>query len=232
MVGHSAIRRLAMGGEANKRAATSDEVETMAGLLRDGLEAGGLGFSSSWARTHNDADGQMVPSRYASTAELMRAVPGHRRARRDLAGVPADGRARSSRGPRSSWPTCPSRRSGRSTGTSSSSRRPMQPASKTSCRPGMWPASAGGKVIALTIPKISGIRLSFASGFVLDAMPGWETVMGLPRVVQEGDPGRPRCPCGAERRRASAHQPDARAGRLGDASRIFDVVQPPRISDT
>src|SRR5207244_12982885 len=39
----------------------------------------------------------------------------------------------------------------------------------------------GAKVVALTIPHSFGVRLSFASGFVLDAMPGWEEAMLLPR---------------------------------------------------
>jgi N-acyl-D-aspartate/D-glutamate deacylase len=39
----------------------------------------------------------------------------------------------------------------------------------------------GGKVVGLTIPHSFGVRLSFASGFVLDAMPGWEEAMLLPR---------------------------------------------------
>jgi N-acyl-D-aspartate/D-glutamate deacylase len=41
--------------------------------------------------------------------------------------------------------------------------------------------SRGGKVVALTIPMNFGIRLSLASGFILDAMPGWEEPMLLPR---------------------------------------------------
>ena len=40
-------------------------------LLRVGLEAGAFGFSSSWARTHNDADGHMVPSRFATRDEIV-----------------------------------------------------------------------------------------------------------------------------------------------------------------
>ncbi|HMC68181.1 MAG TPA: D-aminoacylase, partial [Mycobacteriales bacterium] len=40
----------------------------------------------------------------------------------------------------------------------------------------------GGKVVALTIPHSFGVRLSFASGFVLDAIPGWEEAMLLPRA--------------------------------------------------
>jgi len=41
----------------------------MQDALRTSLAAGGLGFSSSYARTHNDDEGNMVPSRYASTHE-------------------------------------------------------------------------------------------------------------------------------------------------------------------
>ena len=36
-------------------------------------------------------------------------------------------------------------------------------------------------MVALLVPMGIGIRLSFASGFVLDAMPGWEGPMLLPR---------------------------------------------------
>jgi N-acyl-D-aspartate/D-glutamate deacylase len=190
MVGHSAIRRVAMGADANKRAATADEIETMSRLLREGLEAGGLGFSSSWARTHNDAAGQMVPSRHANTEELFQLC----RVTGEFAGTSLEFLPMV--GAFEPW-----------------AKELMADMSVAAQRPLNWnilvinQANAagienqlsagdvardrGGKVIALTIPKISGIRLSFASGFVLDAMPGWETVMGLPRSYKKailGDP--------------------------------------------
>ena len=71
MVGHSAIRRVAMGTAATERAATGDELETMKRLLREGLAAGGLGFSSTWSSSHSDADGRPVPSRLAPAEELI-----------------------------------------------------------------------------------------------------------------------------------------------------------------
>src|SRR4029450_9238143 len=71
MVGHSTIRRLVMGDAASERHATPEEIEAMAILLREGLAAGGLGFSSTWAATHNDGDGVPVPSRHAATYELV-----------------------------------------------------------------------------------------------------------------------------------------------------------------
>ena len=62
LVGHSALRRVVMGVEATERSATGAELEQMEGLLRDGLAAGGIGFSSSWGINHSDADGKPVPS--------------------------------------------------------------------------------------------------------------------------------------------------------------------------
>ncbi len=63
MVGHSALRRVVMRGDAGRRAATPDELEQMKTLLRVGLDAGGLGFSTSGNIAHNDGEGNMVPSR-------------------------------------------------------------------------------------------------------------------------------------------------------------------------
>src|SRR5689334_18105106 len=54
LVGHCAIRRLVMGEDSTKGAATPEQLEQMERLLAESLRAGGLGFSSSWARTHND----------------------------------------------------------------------------------------------------------------------------------------------------------------------------------
>ena len=71
MVGHSAIRRSVMGGAASEREATATELDAMRAMLRTSLAAGGLGFSSSIAESHNDADGEPVPSRHASHDELV-----------------------------------------------------------------------------------------------------------------------------------------------------------------
>src|ERR1700722_2967555 len=39
--------------------------------MQEGLAAGGLGFSSPWSRSHNDHDGNPVPSRSATRSELL-----------------------------------------------------------------------------------------------------------------------------------------------------------------
>ena len=49
MVGHSAIRRVVMGDAATSRHATGDELQRMMALLRDGLAAGAMGFTSTWS---------------------------------------------------------------------------------------------------------------------------------------------------------------------------------------
>ncbi len=71
MVGHSALRAAVMGADANQRHATAAEIEAMAALLRRGLQAGGVGFSSTDSSTHTDADDRPVPSRHASRDEFV-----------------------------------------------------------------------------------------------------------------------------------------------------------------
>jgi N-acyl-D-aspartate/D-glutamate deacylase len=66
MVGHSALRRAVMGERAVGHEATDAELEAMCALLATSLREGGMGFSSTVSPTHNDGDGQPVPSRHAS----------------------------------------------------------------------------------------------------------------------------------------------------------------------
>lgn len=71
LVGHSTLRRAVMGAAATEREATPAELESMREILRASIGAGGLGFSTSWAHTHNDHLGNKVPSRYAADDEVM-----------------------------------------------------------------------------------------------------------------------------------------------------------------
>jgi len=65
-VGHSALRRHAMGDDAGTRRATTDEIGVMQELLVDALDAGAVGFSSSQLDMHVDQYGQPVPSNLAA----------------------------------------------------------------------------------------------------------------------------------------------------------------------
>jgi N-acyl-D-aspartate/D-glutamate deacylase len=70
MAGHSTIRRLVMGDRAVGETATPVDLEAMAAVLDAALTDGALGFSTSQASTQPDADGQPVPSRWATGSEL------------------------------------------------------------------------------------------------------------------------------------------------------------------
>ncbi|HEX4016702.1 MAG TPA: amidohydrolase family protein [Frankiaceae bacterium] len=180
MVGHSAIRRIVMGTEATERPSTPDELVAMERLLHEGLDAGGFGFSSSWARTHNDADQKMVPSRYATREEILALckVTGQHPGT-SIEFIPMVG-------PFDDWAI------ELMADMSATAGRPLNwnvltvmasnaEQSRNKLRAGDIARERGGKVVALTIPMNFGIRLSLASGFILDAMPGWEEPMLLPR---------------------------------------------------
>lgn len=69
LIGHSAIRHYVMGDECQGREATGDEIEVMASVLRDGMEAGALGLSISQNRAHYDPQGVLIPAIWANEEE-------------------------------------------------------------------------------------------------------------------------------------------------------------------
>jgi N-acyl-D-aspartate/D-glutamate deacylase len=71
-IGHSAIRLHVMGASALEREATSEERAQMAALVREGVAAGAIGWSTSFAPTHFFADDDKpAPSRVAAREELL-----------------------------------------------------------------------------------------------------------------------------------------------------------------
>ena len=69
-IGHTALRLYTMGDEAVGRPANADEIERMSAIIRDAMDAGAVGFATSFAATHLGADGQPIPSRWADRNEL------------------------------------------------------------------------------------------------------------------------------------------------------------------
>ena len=67
-IGHTPLRLFALGGD--ERPASDDEVATMRGIVREAIEAGALGFSTSRQPAHQGAFGRPVPSRFAETDEV------------------------------------------------------------------------------------------------------------------------------------------------------------------
>lgn len=68
-IGHTALRLYVMGDAAYERTATPEETRRMCALVREALDAGAAGFSTSFAYTHRGVDGKPVPSRFAARDE-------------------------------------------------------------------------------------------------------------------------------------------------------------------
>jgi len=222
-VGHSAIRRSVMGADATRREATPEELEQQKEMLRASLAAGGLGFSSSWARTHNDADGDMVPSRFADRDELVA-----------LAGVCSEFPGTSLEfipcvGEFEDWAIELMADMSAAAGRQLNWNVMFANAKNIDdcfhkLRAGDAAAERGGKVVALTVPMNLGLRLSFASGFLLDALPEWEEPMFAPhdeKLAMLSDPA-------ARRRLDELAQQDGPLRNIANwaAKIIFDTVAP------
>src|ERR1700755_1877091 len=69
--GHSAIRRVVMGERAVGEKSTPEELAKMKALLGKSIAEGAMGFSTTISSTHNDGDGQAVPSRWAEKSEIV-----------------------------------------------------------------------------------------------------------------------------------------------------------------
>ena len=67
-IGHTPLRLFVLGGD--ERAADAGEVEAMRRIVREAMEAGAIGFSTSRQPAHQGAFGRPVPSRFAETDEV------------------------------------------------------------------------------------------------------------------------------------------------------------------
>ncbi len=69
---HGAVRAYVMGerGAKNEKA-TPEDIEQMAAIVKEGLEAGALGFTTSRTMLHRAKDGEVVPGTYADDPEVL-----------------------------------------------------------------------------------------------------------------------------------------------------------------
>ena len=179
LVGHSALRRAVMGERSVGELASPDDLQEMKDLLAESIEAGGLGFSSSWAKTHNDAEGGAVPSRHASEHELVELCS----VLRDTEAVALEFIPTVERFDESVYQLL--------TDMSVAADRPLNwnvifanarqaDVIEEKLQASNYAARQGGRVIALTAPMPAESRLCFESGFLLDTLHGWAEPMALP----------------------------------------------------
>ncbi len=179
LVGHSAIRRTVMGERSVGELASEGELQSMKELLAESISAGGLGFSSSWAKTHNDADGEAVPSRHASETELIELCS----VLRDSDAVALEFIPTIERFDNEVYQLL--------TDMSVAADKPLNwnvifvnarqaDLIEEKLQASDYAARQGGRVIALTAPMPAVSRLCFESGFLLDTLHGWTEPMALP----------------------------------------------------
>ena len=71
-VPHGAVRTYVMGDRgANNEKATAEEVDAMAAIVKEGLEAGALGFSTTRTILHRAKDGELAPGTTADREEVV-----------------------------------------------------------------------------------------------------------------------------------------------------------------
>ncbi len=70
-VPHGSVRTYVMGERgAKNEAATADDIAQMAAIVKEGIQAGALGFSTSRTMGHRALDGEPVPGTFAAEDEL------------------------------------------------------------------------------------------------------------------------------------------------------------------
>src|SRR4029079_9168553 len=75
-IGHSALRTYVMGERAFDQPSSDADMEAMQVELRDAMQAGAIGFTTSRSDQHETSDNRPVASRLASWDEVCRLVSG------------------------------------------------------------------------------------------------------------------------------------------------------------
>jgi len=70
LIGHTPLRFYVMGDDATEREATDEEVARMRTIVREAIDEGAIGFSTSRSQSHLGAYGKPVPSRAAALSEI------------------------------------------------------------------------------------------------------------------------------------------------------------------
>jgi N-acyl-D-aspartate/D-glutamate deacylase len=192
LVGHCALRRYVMGPDAIGGTPTDAQMDAMVRELHAAIEAGGLGLSTTLSATHSDGDGNPVASRHASRDELFalcRAVGQHE-------GTTLEGIVQGC------LDTFSDEEIDLLVAMTVAARRPLNwnvltvDAAAPERIGRQLSASdrareAGGRIVALTMPVLVPMNMSFLNYCALFMLPGWGEVLGLPvpeRMAKLRDP--------------------------------------------
>jgi N-acyl-D-aspartate/D-glutamate deacylase len=210
LVGHSTLRRLAMGARAVGGTADAGDIDAMEAALHAALDEGALGFSTSQVHTHNDGDGQPVPSRAARREEMERLAAAVRQHEGTTVELIVAGCLNGFTEADIDFLSTMSLLADRPVNWNVLGVSAMNPdGAWGQLAAGSAAAERGATVLALTLPHTMQLRLSFEHGAILDGLPGWREVFALPpteRMAALSDP--------ATRRRLDAGAQSDEAGIL------------------
>ncbi|BCL21151.1 N-acyl-D-amino-acid deacylase family protein [Streptomyces tuirus] len=192
MVGHCALRRYVMGPEAVGGQPSQEQLAAMVRLLREAMDAGAWGLSTTQSTSHSDGDGQPVASRHAEPAELLALS----RAVGECEGTQIEAivagcldqfsdaeidlfvEMSAVAGRPLNWNVL-------TIDAAVPERVPRQLLASEQAR------KAGGRVVALTMPILTPMNMSLGTFCALNLIPGWGPVLALPvpeRIGRLRDP--------------------------------------------
>ncbi|HSO95594.1 MAG TPA: amidohydrolase family protein [Acidimicrobiia bacterium] len=192
LVGHCALRRNVMGTDAVGSEATPDQVDAMVRLLHEALEVGGLGFSTTLSFTHADGDGQPVASRWANRDEVLALCGAVRSHEGTTLEYVTDGCLRGFRPDEVELMAAMSLAGRRTLNWNVLTVDAKEPDRyRDQLAANEHAAAAGGRSIALTMPVLVEMNMSFRNYCALFMLPDWSPVMSLPvpeRMAKLRDP--------------------------------------------
>ncbi|MCH2172929.1 amidohydrolase family protein [Myxococcota bacterium] len=181
LVGHCALRRTVMGADAVGSEASEKQVAQMADLLGESLAAGGLGLSTSRSFTHRDGDGAPVPSRAASVEELLALCEVTGQYEGTTLEFITDGCLHGFADDEVDLMARMSLTAGRPLNwnvfTIDSQERDRY---ANQLRVSELAAARGARVVALTMPILVGMTMSFLHYSPIHQLPGWLPILSLP----------------------------------------------------
>ncbi len=181
MVGHCALRRQVMGPDSVGQEATDEQIAAMRALLGQAIEAGGLGLSTTQSFTHSDGDGEPVPSRWATPDELLALCDEVSRHPGTQLEWVTDGCLKGFSSDEVDLMIEMSRRAGRPINWNVLVVDSAEPERyRSQLEVGALAEQRGARVVALTMPTLVGMNMSFLTFCALFQLPDWMDVLGLP----------------------------------------------------